>query len=554
MNKPWLNQYPPGVPAEIDVDRHRSIVALLDHSVSRFAERPAYSNFGTTLSYHQLDQLSTHLAAFFQQELGLMRGDRVAVMMPNVLQNPVSIFAILRAGLTVVNVNPLYTPRELRHQLKDSGAKAILVLENFAHTLEQVVAETALEHVIITRIGDLLDFPKSMLLNLAVKYLKRAVAPWSIPNAISLTEALDQGEKLTLQHPDLTPLDIAFLQYTGGTTGVSKGAVLTHRNLIANLIQLHAWTDTLLKDGEEIIVTALPLYHIFSLTANCLLMMEKGGCNLLITNPRDFKGFVKILQRERFTCFTGLNSLFNALMHTDGFNDIDFSQLKLTVGGGMATQSSVAAQWQQLTGSAITEAYGLTETSPCVTCNPVNQTQFSGSIGLPVPSTDCSIQDDQGNLLPADTAGELCIRGPQVMQEYWQRPDETAKAIIDGWFHSGDIATMDEHGYFYIVDRKKDMILVSGFNVYPNEIEAVVASLPGVLECAVIGIPDECSGEAVKLFVVKSDPALSRQQVEDHCHQQLTAYKRPKVIEFCEELPKSNVGKILRRELRDTSQ
>ena len=553
MNKPWLEHYPPGVPAEIDVDRYPSLVALLESSVSRFADRPAYSNFGTTISYQTLDRMSSQLAAYLQQGLKLQRGDRVAVMMPNILQNPVSIFAILRAGLTVVNVNPLYTPRELRHQLKDSGARVILVLENFAHTVQAVLPDTDLEQVIVTRIGDLLEFPKSMLLNLAVKYLKRGVPAWSIGNAIPFRSAMEQGARLTLQHPPLSHEDVAFLQYTGGTTGIAKGAVLTHLNLLANLAQVHVWTESLLQQGREIIVTALPLYHIFSLTANCLLAMEIGACNLLITNPRDFRGFVKTLRKERFSCFSGVNSLFNALLNTPGFDQVDFSALKLTVGGGMATQAPVAERWKAVTGDTIIEGYGLTETSPCACFNPVSNLEFSGSIGLPMPSTECCIQDDQGNLLPPNTPGELCIRGPQVMREYWQRPDETAKVMIDGWFHSGDIATMDQNGYFYIVDRKKDMILVSGFNVYPNEIEAVVAGLPGVLECAAIGIADDCSGEAVKLFVVRSDPGLTQEQVADYCHEQLTAYKRPKVIEFCTELPKTNVGKILRRELREPS-
>ncbi len=550
--RPWLAHYPKGVPAEIDLDEFQSIVALLDNCFDKFRHRPAYTNMGKTISYGELDALSQQFASFLVHDLKLVKGDRIAMMMPNVLQYPVAIAGALRAGLTVVNTNPMYTARELKHQLEDSGAKAIIVLDNFAHTVASVLAQTQPLRVITTGLGDMLGFPKAMITNFVVRYVKKMVPAFSIEGAIRFNDALQRGKGKKIPNADISSGDIAFLQYTGGTTGVAKGAMLTHRNLIANMQQASAWIGTGMREGEEVIVTALPLYHIFALTANCLTFMKLGGHNYLITNPRDMPGFVAELARIRYTGITGVNTLFNGLLNTPGFDKLDFSSLRMTLGGGMAVQRAVAERWKQLTSCTLSEAYGLTETSPAVCINPLDLAEYNGSIGLPISSTEVCIQSDDGQPLPADEIGELCVRGPQVMKGYWNRPEETAKIIdADGWLHTGDIARMDEKGFFYIVDRKKDMILVSGFNVYPNEIEDVVALMPGVLEVAAIGVPDEKSGEAVKLVIVKKDPALTEDAVRAHCRAEMTGYKQPRHIEFRDSLPKSNVGKILRRELRD---
>lgn len=554
MDKPWLKSYPESVPEYIDAHAYRSVVDIFTESTARFADRPALHNLGTTLSYGELDTLTQHFASWCQHEAGLKKGDRIAVMMPNLLQYPVVVFGALRAGLVVVNTNPLYTDRELEHQLTDSGAKAIVVVEAFAHTLAEIIHKTEVETVITTRFGDMLNFPKSVLVNVVLKYVKKMVPPFSLPGSHRLKDVLAKGATLPPASADLTPDDLAFLQYTGGTTGVAKGAMLTHSNMVSNIEQAYAWISAVEQDeGNEIIVTALPLYHIFALTANCLTYMKLGALNLLITNPRDMPGFVKELSKVKFTAFTGVNTLFNALMNTPGFDQLDFSKLKLTLGGGMAVQKAVADRWQEITGNTLIEAYGLTETSPAACINPmIHQGGFNDSIGLPLPSTEVSIRDADNNALPPGEAGELCIRGPQVMKGYWQRPEETANTIdSDGWLHSGDIAVMNEDGYFKIVDRLKDMILVSGFNVYPNEIEGVLAGMPGVLEVGAIGIPDEHAGEAVKVVIVKKDPALSEADVKAYCKEELTGYKRPKVVQFVDELPKTNVGKILRRELRE---
>lgn len=552
MDKIWLKNYSEGVPAEIDPDAIPSVVDIFENSVRKFAARPAFSNLGTTLSYADLDRETRHFAAYLQNELGLKKGDRVALMMPNILQYPVALFGTLRAGMVVVNVNPLYTPRELKHQLNDSGAETIVILANFAHTLSEVVGETPIKNVIVTEIADLVPFPKRQLINLVVKYVKKMVPPYALPQAVAFRTVLAKGAGHPYARPAMTGEDIAFLQYTGGTTGVSKGAILTHRNMVANVTQAHAWIHSALSEGEEIIITALPLYHIFSLTANCLVFMKEGGLNYLITNPRDMKGFVKELQSVKFTAITGVNTLFNGLLHTPGFAELDFSGLKLTLGGGMAVQEAVAVRWQQVTGKPLLEAYGLTETSPAACINPMSLTSYNGTIGLPISSTEIAIQNDDGVEVPMGEPGELCIRGPQVMRGYWNRPDETAKVIDQaGWLHTGDIATIDAEGYLRIVDRKKDMILVSGFNVYPNEIENVVASHPGVLEVAAVGMPHPESGEVVKIFVVKKDPNLTAEELIAFCRKNLTGYKIPKQVEFRDSLPKSNVGKILRRELRN---
>ena len=551
--RPWLANYPSGVPAEIDLSEFSSVVAVLETACERFRNRPAFSNMGRQLSYDDVDRLSRQFAAFLTGELGLQRGDRVALMMPNVLQYPIAIFGVLRAGLTVVNTNPMYTPRELKHQLVDSGAAAIVVLDNFAATVAEVLPETPVKHVITTGLGDLLGFPKSLITNLVVKYVKKLVPPFRIDRQIRFNDALARGARQTFRRAELTHDDIAFLQYTGGTTGVAKGAMLTHGNLVANMQQASSWIGVNAKLGEEIIITALPLYHIFALTANGLVFMKFGGLNYLITNPRDMPGFVKELSNVPFTAITGVNTLFNGLLNTPGFEKVDFSHLHLTLGGGMAVQRAVAERWKKVTGITLVEAYGLTETSPAACMNPLDLPEYNGSIGLPISSTEVSIQDDNGNQLPIGDVGELCVRGPQVMKGYWNRPEETAKVLTAGnWLHTGDIARMDEKGYVYIVDRKKDMILVSGFNVYPNEIEDVVATHPGVLEVAAIGIPDEKSGEAVKIVVVRKDPKLTADDLRQHCKTNLTGYKQPRYIEFRDSLPKSNVGKILRRELRDT--
>ena len=551
MEKVWLKSYPPGIPEEIDINAYSSVTDVFEKAIERFADKPCFSNLGTTLTYREMDRYTDQLASYLQSLPGLEKGDRVAIMMPNVLQNPIAIFATLRAGYTVVNTNPLYTPRELEHQLTDSGAEAIIVMENFCHTLEEVIDKTPIQHVITTQLGDMLHFPKSLIVNLVVKYVKKMVPSFSLPQRVTFKQALQRGSGQPHRAVACNHDDLAFLQYTGGTTGVAKGAMLSHGNMVANMQQASAWLANMVEEGQEVIITALPLYHIFSLTANCLTFMKVGALNYLITNPRDMPGFVKELTGLRFTAITGVNTLFNGLMNTPGFEAIDFSNLKLSLGGGMAVQQPVAERWKKLTGAPLLEAYGLTETSPAVCINPLTLMEYNGSIGLPVPSTEVSVQDDDGNILPQGEAGELCVRGPQVMQGYWQRPEETAKVLSsDGWLKTGDVATMDELGFFRIVDRLKDMILVSGFNVYPNEIEAVIAGHEGVLEVGVIGQPDQDSGEAVKAVIVKKDPALDEASVIAHCRDNLAGYKVPKVIEFRDELPKTNVGKILRRELR----
>ncbi|MGT2502485.1 long-chain-fatty-acid--CoA ligase [Bradyrhizobium guangxiense] len=554
MERIWLKQYPPGVPADIEPTQYASLVDLLEESFTKFADRKAFICMDKSISYRDLDQMSVALAAYLQGS-GLQRGARVAIMMPNVLQYPVATAAVLRAGFAVVNVNPLYTPRELEHQLKDSGAEAIIVLENFAHTVEQVIAKTGVKHVIVGSMGDLLGF-KGVIVNLVVRRVKKMVPAWSLPGSVSFNDALSAGRGMTFNKPKLSPGDVAFLQYTGGTTGVSKGATLLHRNIVANVLQNDAWLQPALAAPPHVeqlmIVCALPLYHIFALTACYLLAVRAGGCNLLIPNPRDIPGFVKELAKYQVNSFPAVNTLYNGLMHHPDFKKLDFSKLKISNGGGMAVQRPVADQWKAITGCFIAEGYGLSETSPTLTCNPATATEFTGTIGIPVPSTYISIRDDDGNEVPLGQAGEICAKGPQVMSGYWNRPEETAKVMTaDGYFRTGDIGVMDEKGYTKIVDRKKDMILVSGFNVYPNEIEEVIASHPGVLECAVIGIPDSKSGEAVKAFVVKKDQNLTAEALIKFCHEQLTGYKVPKHIEFRTDLPKTNVGKILRRQLRD---
>ncbi|WP_375306884.1 long-chain fatty acid--CoA ligase [Bradyrhizobium sp. A11] len=554
MERIWLKQYPPGVPADIEPTQYASLVDLLEESFTKFADRKAFICMDKSISYRDLDQMSVALAAYLQGR-GLQRGARVALMMPNVLQYPVATAAVLRAGFAVVNVNPLYTPRELEHQLKDSGAEAIIVLENFAHTVEQVIARTAVKHVIVASMGDLLGF-KGVIVNLVVRRVKKMVPAWSLPGSVSFNDALSAGRGMTFSKPKLSPGDVAFLQYTGGTTGLSKGATLLHRNIVANVLQNDAWLQPALAAPPHVdqlmIVCALPLYHIFALTACYLLAVRAGGCNLLIPNPRDIPGFIKELAKYQVNSFPAVNTLYNGLMHHPDFKKLDFSKLKISNGGGMAVQRPVADQWKAVTGCFIAEGYGLSETSPTLTCNPATATEFTGSIGIPVPSTWISIRDDDGNEVPLGQAGEICAKGPQVMSGYWNRPEETAKVMTaDGYFRTGDIGIMDEKGYTKIVDRKKDMILVSGFNVYPNEVEEVIAGHPGVLECAVIGIPDSKSGEAVKAFVVKKDPNLTAEALIKFCQEQLTGYKVPKQIEFRTDLPKTNVGKILRRQLRD---
>ncbi|WEN41701.1 Long-chain-fatty-acid--CoA ligase [Thauera sp. GDN1] len=552
MEKIWLKSYPPGVPAEIDVNEFRSLGELFERSVRRFADKTAYVCMGKSITYAELDTLSARFGAFLQGELGLPKGTRVALMMPNVLQYPIALFGALRAGYTIVNVNPLYTARELEHQLADAGAEAIVILENFAHTLEHVRAQVPIRHVIVTSLGEMLGFPKGAIVNFVVRRVRKLVPAWRLEGHLSFTEALRRGAGHALQPVEIGHEDMAFLQYTGGTTGVAKGAILTHRNIVANLQQAHAWISASVGEGREIIITALPLYHIFSLTANCLTFLKIGATNVLIPNPRDIPGFVKELSRHRFTAITGVNTLFNALVNNPDFARLDFSSLRVALGGGMAVQQAVAEKWKKITGVQLIEAYGLTETSPAVTINPLDLEAFNHSIGLPVSSTEVSIRDDNGAEQPIGQRGELCVRGPQVTPGYWNRPEETARIFTtDGFLRTGDIAVIDDKGFVTLVDRKKDMILVSGFNVYPNEVEDVVASHPGVLEVAAIGVPDERSGEAVKIFVVRKDPALTAEVLIAHCRENLTGYKVPHHVEFRDELPKSNVGKILRRELRE---
>ncbi|VTT26364.1 long-chain-fatty-acid--CoA ligase [Klebsiella pneumoniae] len=551
LHKVWLNRYPADVPADINPDRYRSLIELFEHAALRYAEQTAFINMGQSISFRQLDARSRAFAAYLQQGLGLKKGDRVALMMPNLLQYPIALFGILRAGMIVVNVNPLYTPRELEHQLNDSGASAIVIVSNFAHTLEKVVAKTQVKHVILTRLGDQLSPAKGTLVNFVVKYIKKMVPKYYLPGAISFRQALHSGAQLEYVKPEIVNDDLAFLQYTGGTTGVAKGAMLTHRNMQANLEQTKATYGSLLKAGEHTVVTALPLYHIFALTVNCLLFIELGGANLLITNPRDIPGLVKELAKYPFTAITGVNTLFNALLNDAAFNQLDFSTLSLSAGGGMAVQKAVAERWEKLTGHYLLEGYGLTECSPLVSVNPYDITCHNGSIGLPVPSTDIMLVDEAGNEVPEGEPGELCIKGPQVMLGYWQRPDATDEVLKNGWLRSGDIVTVDHEGFLRIVDRKKDMILVSGFNVYPNEIEDVLMLHPKVREAAAIGVPNDVAGEMVKICVVKKDASLTKDELLAHCKKHLTGYKIPKIVEFRDELPKTNVGKILRRELRE---
>ena len=556
MEKIWIRSYPAGVPAEIDYTRYRSLVQLMDEAFTQYASRKAYACMGKFITYAEVDSLSKQLGAWLQSQ-GLQRGARVAIMMPNVLQYPIALAAVLRAGYIVVNVNPLYTPRELEHQLNDSGAEAIIILENFAHTLEKVIARTHVKTVVLASMGEMLGAAKGLLVNFVVRNVKKMVPDFSLPNAVRFSAALREGASMRLQPVSLGHDDIAFLQYTGGTTGLSKGAMLSHRNVIANLLQNEAWLQPAMdkppKVDSLVFVCALPLYHIFALTVCCLMGTRVGGMNILIPNPRDIPGLVKELSKHRFNMLPAVNTLYNALLNHPDFAKLDFSSLKLCNGGGMAVQKAVNDRWRAVTGKSIIEGYGLSETAPVATANPADADEFTGTIGLPIPSTDIAILDDDGNELPLGQAGEIAIRGPQVMEGYWEKPEETARVMTrEGYFRSGDIGVMDERGYVSIVDRKKDMVLVSGFNVYPNEVEGIVAMHPGVLECAVVGVPDEQTGEAVKLFVVKRDASLTAEQIMEFCQSQLTAYKRPKQIEFRSELPKTNVGKILRRELRDS--
>jgi long-chain acyl-CoA synthetase len=551
MSKVWHKHYDPGVPVEINPSEYASINDLLDAGFKKYSGRPAFHNMGTTLTYGQIELLSRKFASYLQNDLKLVKGDRVAIMMPNILQYPIALFGILRAGMVAVNVNPLYTPRELEHQLKDSGAKAIVIFANSANVLQKIIAETGVKQVIVTEIGDMLKFPKRQIVNFVIKNVKKMVPAFSLPGSLSFDQVLSKGDESKYKKPHVDHSDIAFLQYTGGTTGVAKGAILTHKNIVSNMVQARAWIKNYIEDGKEIIITPLPLYHIFSLTANCFVFNSVGALNVLITNPRDIPGFVKELKKWKFTAFTGVNTLFNGLLNNKDFLALDFSGLKVSLGGGMAVQKVVAERWKQVTGRPLIEAYGLTETSPAACINPMTLKDYNGFIGIPLPSTEMSIKDDAENDLPVGEIGEICIRGPQVMNGYWQRPEETAKVMSkDGYFKTGDLGFMTEDGFFKIVDRKKDMILVSGFNVYPNEIEDVVCQNSKVLECAAIGLPDDKSGEVVKVFVVKKDDSLTESELISYCKEQLTSYKVPKSVEFRAELPKSNVGKILRKDLR----
>lgn len=551
IEKVWLGRYPPGIPAEINADEYRSLVDLFDDSIRKFSALPAYNCLGAEITYAELEQLSRRFGAYLQNALKLEKGARVALMMPNLLQYPVAMFGALRAGCVVVNCNPLYSPRELEYQLNDSGAEAIVIVENCAHVLEQVLQKTRIRHVITTSIGDLLRFPRRQIVNFMVEYVKKMVPAWNMPHAVSFRTALGQGAALPLNPANPLPEDIAFLQYTGGTTGVPKGAMLTHRNLIANLLQAHAWLTSFLEEGEEIVITALPLYHIFALTANCLVFFKIGARNVLIPNPRDIPGFVKELRKHRFTDITGVNTLFAALLNNPDFAKLDFSHVEFCMAGGMAVQRAVAERWKQVTGRPLIEGYGLTETSPIVTINPLDLQDYNGSVGLPVPSTEIAIRDDDDHDLSFGEPGELCVRGPQVMKGYWNRPEETAKVMTaDGFLRTGDIAKVDRDGFVRIVDRKKDMIIVSGFKVFPSEVEDVVMLHPGVLEVGAVGVPDPNTGEAVKIVAVKRDPGLTIEALIEHCRKNLTPYKVPKHVEFRSDLPKTPVGKVLRRALK----
>jgi long-chain acyl-CoA synthetase len=551
MDRNWLTHYPPGVPADIDPDRYASLRDIFEEACAAYRHAPAFINMGAALSYAQLDELSRAFASWLQKKSGLAPGDRVALMMPNILQYPVALFGVLRAGMVVVNTNPLYTARELEHQLKDSGAKVIVIVENFVHVLQQVLPRTELKHVLVTRIGDLLGIPRGFIVNFVLKHVRKQIPKWNIPGTSTFKSALGGGLGLKLDPVPLGGADIAFLQYTGGTTGVAKAAILTHRNMVANVLQADAWIKPALeRRAAGTVISALPLYHIFSLTANCLLFVRLGARNILITNPRDFPAFVAELKKYRFFFISGVNTLFNALLHTPGFDTMNFDELRISLGGGMAVQAVVAERWKKVTGNVLTQAWGLTETSPAACINPIG-VNFNGSIGLPIPSTDVSIRDDAGKELPVNGVGEICVFGPQVMRGYWNRPDETEKVMFGDWLRTGDIGRMNAEGYVFIEDRKKDMILVSGFNVYPNEIESVAAAHPGVLEVAAVAQPDENSGEVVALFVVKKDPGLTAEALIAYCRTELTGYKVPKHVYFRTELPKTNVGKILRRALRD---
>ena len=551
MEKPWFNHYQDGVPKEIDSNTYNSIPELLEESFKKFADKPAFHCMGKTLNYSDMDLLSKKFASYLQNNLGLKKGDRVAIMSPNILQYPVALFGILRAGMVCVNVNPLYTARELEHQLKDSGSETIIIFENSASVLEEVIANTPVKNVLVTQIGDMLKFPKSLIVNFVIKHVKKMVPSWNIKGATPFLKALDEGDESKYQKVEIDNEETAFLQYTGGTTGVSKGAELTHKNIVSNLVQARSWISPLIEEGKEIIITPLPLYHIFSLTANCFTFSTIGALNVLITNPRDIPGFVKELKKWDFTAFTGVNTLFNGLLNNPDFKDCGFDSLKLTLGGGMAVQKAVAEKWKEVTKTPLIEAYGLTETSPAACINPMDLADYNGSIGLPISSTDVCIKDDDENTLSAGEIGEICIKGPQVMRGYWGRPEETKKVMTaDGYFKTGDIGLMDEQGFFKIVDRKKDMILVSGFNVYPNELEDVICQHPKVFECAAVGVTEKKSGEVVKIFVVKNDDSLTEEELKEFCKENLTGYKVPKFYEFRTELPKSNVGKILRKDLR----
>ena len=552
MDKIWLKSYPEGVPAEIDINTYKSVADLFEQGVAKYRDKVAYISMGVSMTYGDIDRLSRDFAAWLQSVVKLPKGARVALMMPNTLQYPVCMFGALRAGYVVVNCNPLYTPRELEHQLKDSGADVIVIMENFAATLAEIVDKTPVKHVVLTKMGDLLGGLKGGIVNFVVKYVKKLVPHFELPKATNLKSVLSRGAGAELRKVEIGHDDLAFLQYTGGTTGVSKGAMLLHRNIVGNLLQAHAWIKPAIREGDECVVTALPLYHIFALTANCFTFFHIGAQNILIANPRDIPGFAKELAKHRFTVITGVNTLFNALLNNAEFRALDFSDLKVTLGGGMAVQKAVAEKWKSLTGKPLLEAYGLTETSPAATINPLTLTEYNGSIGLPISSTEVAIRDDSGADVPQGQPGELCVRGPQVMKGYFNRPEETANVLMpDGFLRTGDVAVMDDRGFLRIVDRKKDMILVSGFNVYPNEVEDVVAMHPGVLEVAAVGVPDEKSGEAVKIFVVRKDPALTAEAIIAHCRDNLTGYKIPHHVEFRTELPKTNVGKILRRALKD---